>query len=71
MAASADQVAAAPNKREDAIERSKGNIDQQDGAVAEVASKEQEQEQEQPMAVPTEAMRKIWTIRPLIAVFVG
>ncbi|KAG7124413.1 Siderophore iron transporter mirA like protein [Verticillium longisporum] len=73
MAASADQVAATPNKREDAIERSKGNIDQQDGAVAEVTSKEQEQEQEQeqPMAVPTEAMRKIWTIRPLIAVFVG
>ncbi|KAG7114728.1 Siderophore iron transporter mirA like protein [Verticillium longisporum] len=69
MAASADQVAAAPNKREDAIDRSKGNIVQQDGAVAEVTSKEQEQEQ--PMAAPTEAMRKIWTIRPLIAVFVG
>ncbi|EEY21946.1 siderophore iron transporter mirA [Verticillium alfalfae VaMs.102] len=69
MAASADQVTAVPNKREDAIERNKGNIDQQDGLVPGDPSKEQEPEQ--PMAVPTEAMRKIWSIRPLVAVFVG
>lgn len=76
-----DGVTAAPGSREhaDGIERIRDDIELRQGTDTESGLKEkgQEQEQEQqqqedqPMAVPTEAMRKIWTKGPLIAVFIG
>ncbi|KAM0331578.1 hypothetical protein ACHAQA_003257 [Verticillium albo-atrum] len=67
----ADQVTAAgPNSSDNiAVGGSKKEIEMHQGVDAESGSKEQQQAHS--MAVPTEAIRKIWSKGPLIAVFIG
>ncbi|KAM0276360.1 hypothetical protein ACHAQH_006807 [Verticillium albo-atrum] len=64
-----DVVTATQSNREHVADKNTNGIELHNVADAESGSKEQQTIQ--PMAVPTEAMRKIWSKGPLIAVFIG